>query len=276
VRVSAELGATAAEFEFTPPACVADACTGIHVAISNPEGIPNGVLLYSCSVVADGTSPASCDYPYDCCDHLLACDDATAAAVDGAPVPGQCVEGVVRIQYPHPTADFVFSTDPPEPRVGDLVHLTVDTVRRGSGLIGRPFYNLHGTEPYLIGDISPQRVTAGPRQVTYELQAAQAGTAGLWIGMAFETQQGCPGNDFYGFDSLRSEIFPLAIAARGCTGDCDTDGRVAIHELTTGVRMALGDAGLTACPAMDGNGRGGVQVDDLVAAVTASLHGCTG
>jgi hypothetical protein len=40
--------------------------------------------------------------------------------------------------------------------------------------------------------------------------------------------------------------------------------------------MALGDAGLTACPVMDANGLGGIQVDDLVAAVTASLHGCTG
>jgi hypothetical protein len=194
--------------------------------------------------------------------------------LDGAPVPAQCVEGVVRIQYPHPAADFVFSIDPPEPRVGDLVHVTVDTVRRGSGLIGRPFYNLRGTEPYLIGDISPQHFI-GPTQVTYELRAAQAGMAELSIGMAFETRRGCPGNDYYGYDSLGSEIFPLTIAAIGCAGDCDADGHVAIDELITGVRMALGDAGLTACPVMDANGRGGIQVDDLVAAVTASLHGCT-
>jgi len=272
--VPAELGATAAEFEFTPPACVADACTGIHVAISNPQGIPDGALLYSCTVAAGGNSPTSCDYPYDCCDHRLACDDPTAAALDGAPVPTQCVEGAVQIQYPQPMADFLFSIDPPEPRVGDLVQVTVEIVRRGSGLLGLPFYNLDGTQPYLIGDISPQHVP-GSTQVTYELQAAQAGTAELSFGVAFETQRGCPGNDSYEFDGLGSEIFPLTIAARGCTGDCDTDGRVAIHELTTGVRMALGDAGLTACPAMDGNGRGGVQVDDLVAAVTASLHGCT-
>jgi hypothetical protein len=272
--VSAESGATTAEFEFTPPGCAADACTGIHVAIDDPQGIPDGALLYSCAVVDGANSPRSCGYPYDCCDHLLACDDATAVAVDDAPVPAQCVEGLVRIEYPRASAHFVFSVDPPQPRVGDVVHVTVETLRRSSGLIGLPRYNLHGTEPYLVGDVSSQP-SPGLRQVTYDLQAAQAGTAELSFGVTFETQWGCPGNDFYEFDGLSSDVFPLTIAARGCPGDCDTDGRVAIHELTTGVRMALGDAEITACPAMDGDGRGGVQVDDLVAAVTASLHGCT-
>jgi hypothetical protein len=92
--------------------------------------------------------------------------------------------------------------------------------------------------------------------------------------MAFETQRGCPGVTTAA-GCCRSEIFALT-APRGCTGDCDTDEARRDHELTTGVRMVLGDAGLTACPAMDGNGRGGVQVGNLVAAVTASLHGCTG
>jgi hypothetical protein len=270
---SAELGAAEIQFEFTPPDCVGDACTGIHVVFVAANVIPDGALLCTCTVADAGLSPARCDYPYDCCDHLLACDHASAAGADDGAVPAQCVEGIVRIQYPQPTAEFVFTIDPPEPRVGDVVHVTVDTVRRSPGLIGRPVYNIRGTTPFFTGDISPQRFT-GPTRVTYELQAVQAGTAEISIGMTFETRQGCPGNDFYPAGGLASQVFPITIAAAVCAGDCDADGRVAVAELVTGVRMALGDAAPTACPAMDGNRRSGVQVDDLVAAVNYALNGC--
>jgi hypothetical protein len=271
--VPAELGATAAQFEFTPPGCSAENCT-IRVAIDAAEAIPDGALLYSCTVFDAGSSPTTCDYPYDCCEHPLACESASASGADGTPVPAQCVEGVVRIQYPQATAEFVFTVEPPAPRVGDRVHLTVDTVPGFRGLIGIPVYSLRGTQPFFAGDISPQHFS-GPRRVTYELQAVQAGTAELSIGLTFETKLGCPGHEFYGFDGLSSEVFPLTIAAAVCAGDCNADGRVAIDELITGVRMALGDAAPTACPAMDGNGTGGIQVDDLVAAVTAGLRGCS-
>src|SRR5262245_13730248 len=270
---SAELGGAEIQFEFTPPDCISDACTGIHVAFDAADPIPDGALLYTCAVADAGLSPARCDYPYDCCDHLLACDHASAAGADGAAVPVQCVEGVVGIRYPQPAAEFVFTIDPPEPRVGDVVHLTVETVRRSPGLIGMPVYSIVGTTPFFIGDISPRRST-GPTRVIYELQVAQAGTAEISIGMTFETLDGCPGNDFYPSDGLVSQVFPITIAAAACAGDCDADGRVAVAELVTGVRMALGDAAPSACPAMDGNRHSGVQVDDLVAAVNYALNGC--
>ena len=272
--VAAELGASAAQFEFTPLGCTGEACTGIRVAIGAPDAIPDGSLLYSCSLAVAGGARPSDEYPYDRCENRLACESASASGADGAPVPAQCVEGAVTIRYPDATAEFVFTVEPPAPRVGDLVHLTVDTLPNHFGFIGIPVYSLHGTQSFFTGDVSPRHFT-GPTRVTYELQAVQAGTAELSIGMTFEARLGCPGNDFFSFDGLSSGVFPLTIAAALCAGDCNADGHVAIDELIMGVRMALGDATLTACPAMDGNRTGSIQVDDLVTAVTAGLRGCS-
>jgi len=59
-----------------------------------------------------------------------------------------------------------------------------------------------------------------------------------------------------------------------CPGDCGGDGVVTIDELTRGVRIALGEAPLSLCPAADADGDRTVAVPDLVRAVSASLEGC--
>ncbi len=59
-----------------------------------------------------------------------------------------------------------------------------------------------------------------------------------------------------------------------CVGDCNGDGRVAINELVLGVNIALGNAQVGACPAMDGNGDGSVRINELVTAVNNALNGC--
>jgi hypothetical protein len=59
-----------------------------------------------------------------------------------------------------------------------------------------------------------------------------------------------------------------------CVGDCNQDGSVAINELITGVRINLGDAALSACPAFDGNDDGSVSIAELIQAVNAALNGC--
>ena len=81
-------------------------------------------------------------------------------------------------------------------------------------------------------------------------------------------------------------IFHLALAAptasiagstlpRACTGDCDYDGRVEIHELTTSVRIVLGEIDVGACSSLDVDPSDpGVGVPDLVWAVRQSLEGC--
>src|SRR5512147_699519 len=54
-----------------------------------------------------------------------------------------------------------------------------------------------------------------------------------------------------------------------CQGDCDLNGRVSIYDLVTAVRVALGDADVTACPGSDT-----ATIDALVRAVVAALDGC--
>lgn len=59
-----------------------------------------------------------------------------------------------------------------------------------------------------------------------------------------------------------------------CAGDCDGDGQVSIDELIRGVRIALGEADVAECPAMDGDGDGRVSVAEIVLAVRAALDVC--
>lgn len=59
-----------------------------------------------------------------------------------------------------------------------------------------------------------------------------------------------------------------------CAGDCNAGGAVTIDELTTAVRIALGDAGGGLCAPVDLNLDGAVSVDELVAAVSSALNGC--
>jgi ELWxxDGT repeat protein len=59
-----------------------------------------------------------------------------------------------------------------------------------------------------------------------------------------------------------------------CTGDCNDDAVVTINELIQGVRIALGEAPVAGCTAIDANGDGRVTIDELVRAVQAALTGC--
>lgn len=66
-----------------------------------------------------------------------------------------------------------------------------------------------------------------------------------------------------------------APSALSCAGDCNQDGQVTVDELLVGVNVALGEAMLSTCEAMDADGDGVVTVSDLVAAVEHALAGCT-
>jgi hypothetical protein len=59
-----------------------------------------------------------------------------------------------------------------------------------------------------------------------------------------------------------------------CPGDCNGDGSVAIGELVKGVTIALGDAPLAACPALNVVEDTDVTIDELIMAVNAALAGC--
>lgn len=62
--------------------------------------------------------------------------------------------------------------------------------------------------------------------------------------------------------------------AMKCPGDCDSDGQVPVDELLLGVRIALEQAPIPACPAFDTDSDGAVTVDELVAGVKAAVSGC--
>lgn len=64
-----------------------------------------------------------------------------------------------------------------------------------------------------------------------------------------------------------------AVAAPRCVGDCDAGGLVRVADVVLGVRIALGEAPLSTCPAFD-TGGGTVTIDALVTAVGNALRGC--
>jgi hypothetical protein len=67
---------------------------------------------------------------------------------------------------------------------------------------------------------------------------------------------------------------PTPTAPRECPGDCDANRHVDVGELITAVDISLGIADLGRCVSLDRDDSGDVAVDELVAAVSASLNGC--
>ncbi len=59
-----------------------------------------------------------------------------------------------------------------------------------------------------------------------------------------------------------------------CAGDCDGDATVFVDELVSGVNAARGSSGVIAC-ALDANQDGSVNLDELLAAQTRLLSGCS-
>ena len=62
--------------------------------------------------------------------------------------------------------------------------------------------------------------------------------------------------------------------ARVCSGDCDGNHLVTVDEVLTMVTLALADGAVGACQPGDANLDGKITVDEIVAAVNASLNGC--
>jgi len=59
-----------------------------------------------------------------------------------------------------------------------------------------------------------------------------------------------------------------------CVGDCDRDGYVYVTEANRAVRIVLGEAALTACPAADADGDGTVTVGEVLQAIVNLGEGC--
>jgi subtilisin family serine protease len=66
---------------------------------------------------------------------------------------------------------------------------------------------------------------------------------------------------------------PTATPDGPIPGDCAGVGRVTIADLILGVRIALGEAQLSACPSFDIDANGTISIDELIAATAAALRG---
>ncbi|MGE0519678.1 MAG: beta-propeller fold lactonase family protein [Candidatus Binatia bacterium] len=69
-------------------------------------------------------------------------------------------------------------------------------------------------------------------------------------------------------------LLPLGAGAQQCTGDCDSDGNVAVNEIVTCVPIALNEAPLAQCEPCDTDGSAAVEIYELVTAVGHALTGC--
>jgi len=72
-------------------------------------------------------------------------------------------------------------------------------------------------------------------------------------------------------------VLALATAAPAadplpCFGDCDGDGSVAVGEIVTCVRIALGLSAIAACPESDGDDDGRVEINELIQTVAVALE----
>jgi hypothetical protein len=77
--------------------------------------------------------------------------------------------------------------------------------------------------------------------------------------------------------SAASNVVPTAGLAQDsiCVGDCNDDDKVTIEEIVTMVSLALGVTVPTNCDEGDRDGNSSITIDEIIAAVTNALNGCT-
>jgi len=103
--------------------------------------------------------------------------------------------------------EFHISVDPPSPKVGEAVKISVSLSNTSGGL---PAFRLSGAPPYLDGETSKE--ISGPLQsVTFELHAVQSGTATLHATVNYETQVGCDILPVYQFVTATSDPFEVTV-----------------------------------------------------------------
>lgn len=100
-------------------------------------------------------------------------------------------------------------------------------------------------------------VAAGPQS------SAPAALTSLGALLYFTAEDGVHGRQLW------SARLPTA-----CRGDCNSDGRVAIDELVTGVAIAQGSRPASDCQSLDADGGGDVSIDEVIAAVRSAIDGC--
>jgi hypothetical protein len=164
---------------------------------------------------------------------------------------------------------------PDTPAVGDSVTLQFDL-----DLAVYSVTSLHvdGTSPLLDGETT----LFSTHDATFNLTAVQAGTTMVQLSVKYGTEEQCTdnyGHTYFQEGPDRTVMSPpyvvdIAEGAVSCPGDCDGDNQVTVDELVRGVALALGDDSVAACGAFDRDRDHAIAIDELEAAVLASLSGC--
>jgi hypothetical protein len=107
---------------------------------------------------------------------------------------------------PEPTPFVIgLSSDPPHPRVGDLVTLTFDV-----DVFGSPQFKLEGATPLLTFESPSITEAQSPGRVSYTLRAAAVGRASLRLNATYEFVD-CSCGCTIERQGMTSEPFPLEI-----------------------------------------------------------------
>jgi Bacterial Ig-like domain (group 2)/CARDB len=113
-------------------------------------------------------------------------------------------------ELPAPQLTVSIAVDPPNPRVGDDVQISVSPRNTNGAIAGLPQYTLLGASPYFEGE-TIQEIRGPLADVTFALHAVQAGTATLQVRVSFEAASGCSEQPIYYFTTAQSEAFTVTV-----------------------------------------------------------------
>lgn len=87
----------------------------------------------------------------------------------------------------------------------------------------------------------------------------------VWSGRGIVVEHEFPG----------TRTFAVAPSLSRCAGDCDNDNHTTIDELVLIASIGLGSRDIRQCPRPDTNQDSAITVDELIAASSSTLTGCT-
>ncbi|MEO8604901.1 MAG: hypothetical protein ABI629_20205, partial [bacterium] len=209
-----------ASFAFTPDGCApATTCSGLRAEVVareaipvNPEVYPSDAVVYSCRIAISTAGAPSCE-------HALTCAGASARDAAGQALRVDCSDGSVAANYAAEEVQFSLNTDPPQPRVGDVVQVVFSV----SGNGGLPHYTLSSSAE--VAHFGPLEAASGPLgEVRTTAVADCPGTTQLQLNVNYEAQFGCPGSSYFAFRTTHSPPFAFSVRE---TGTYLVSGRVA-------------------------------------------------
>jgi len=229
----------------------------------------NGVVQYPETCDLGVTPPSSCSgcsvyCRLEECDDGLICTDDTCHSLYGCrnqPTPA-CVEPTPTITGTPPTATAT--------RTASATSTTTETLPPTDTPSTTPTSSATATpSPSSSPSITPTPTDTPITTSTPTTTATPTDTA-TSTSTPTSTSAATPSA------SASSTATPSAepTATPSCPGDCDGGGDVTVNELITGVNIALGNSGVSSCPAFDRNGDGMVSISELIDAVNAALMGC--